>query len=72
MPDGATPLSVGKGDMGYLCLWALVDTDRPDVDRRVVARQTGHDCTVAELDVYEFVGTVEFGALEYHVWCERS
>lgn len=66
MPRGATVLSVQTQD-GRPCLWALVDPQKPTVDRRFELYGTGHP--VQGL-VGKHVGTFQMhgGALVFHMF----
>lgn len=66
MPAGSSLLSVqmqGKA----LCLWALVDTDRPPVQREICIIGTGH--SAERVAWMSFVATFQFfNALVFHVF----
>lgn len=67
MPQGAQVLSV-QLQHGVPCVWALVDSDRPKVERRFSWRGTGHPCDglVAKM----FVGSIQMhgGSLIFHLF----
>lgn len=67
MPRGARILSVGN-QRESLCVWALVDTDKPKTGRGFRVVGTGHPIENAER--FAFLGTVQFrdGALVFHVF----
>ena len=48
------------------CLWALVDTDKPIMSRRILIRGTGHDAE----NVGEYIATFQMhnGGLVFHVF----
>jgi hypothetical protein len=56
------------------CIWALVDTERPTVDRKFWMFGTGHpiDERDVELDALYFIDTVQLlgGTLVFHVFEE--
>ena len=68
MPKTATILSV-QIQHGAVCMWALVDTEEPTVDRTFIVHGTGHPCIC---DASEYIGTfqVASGALVFHL-CEK-
>ncbi len=64
MPAGALPLHVST-QQGVPCIWALVDTDNPPVDRQFHVRGTGHDCE----GVGQYVGTFYmYSNLVFHLF----
>lgn len=65
MPDGARLLSV-QNQHGFIALWALVDDDVEDNERRLFIRGTGHPIDAAVNAV--FVGTVIVGAYVWHIF----
>lgn len=67
MPRGARLLSV-QVQNGEPCLWALVDSSAPSVDRSFALRGIGHE--VGELDLSAFVGTFQLrgGGLVFHLF----
>lgn len=74
LPYGAEILSVqkqGASPLGSLVLWALVDTDEPPEDRRLLIRGTGHEAS--SILSRRYVGSVQEqgGALVWHVFEDR-
>ena len=63
MPDGAEILHVDLQD-GLMCLWAKVDPDASEVDRRIHVSGTGNPCP----DDARHVGSVLMPPLVWHVW----
>ena len=61
MPEGAKILHV-YGDM----LWALVDTSKPTVNRRIVSAATG--VLIADDELGEHIGSVSSGGRVYHLF----
>ncbi len=66
IPDGAEILSAGTSD-GRPCLWALVDPDKPVVDREFLLRDTGEPIDEAVLPRLSFVGTFSTGGGNWYV-----
>lgn len=68
MPEGAQVLAV-QVQGGVPCLWALVDTEAPQVSQTVRIHGTGHRCDDT-LDRHNYLGTfqLERGALVFHVF----
>lgn len=66
MPEGAEVLHVGE-QYDVLCVWALCDPSREQVERRFVVRGTGHSVPDER---GRFLGTVLLldGTLVLHVW----
>jgi hypothetical protein len=67
IPEGARLLSVQvQHDIPQI--WALVNTEAPNVIRRFALRGTGHDCE--GLASADFVGTFQLGcgALVFHLF----
>lgn len=68
VPSGAVPLAVQAQD-GSLCLWAMVETMQPTMERRRVVRifGTGHPVPPNH---GAYVGTVQMmdGAFVWHVF----
>jgi hypothetical protein len=50
----------------YLCMWALVDTDKTDETRRFRIAGTGHD--IDEQLKLEYINTFYFDSLVFHVF----
>lgn len=69
MPEGARVLSV-QVQCGSPCMWALVDDQRPMVDRRFLVVGTGHQ--IARPEAWEFVGTFQMmdGLMVWHLFEE--
>lgn len=67
MPVGASILSA-QMQGGQLCLWALVVPKNPVELKTFRIIGTGHDIDSDELARLKFVGTVQAGALAWHVW----
>jgi hypothetical protein len=67
LPSGARILCV-QAQSGALCLWALVDTDNPTVDRTFRVYGTGH--ALPSDFGSRYIGTVQQmnGALVWHVF----
>jgi hypothetical protein len=67
MPQGSELLTV-QCQGGQPCLWALVETDRASVKRKIAIRGTGHQCD--ELVLGQYVDTFQLhgGALVFHVF----
>ena len=51
------------------CLWAIVDTDMPKRNRKIIIRGTGHDCSDIRHDV-DYLGSFQLysGAFVGHVF----
>lgn len=66
MPNGAKLLSV-QSQQGLLTLWALVDTSRPTVMRKMMVFGTGQaiDLPPGPMD---YVGTAQLGSLVWHLF----
>lgn len=64
MPQGAQLLTVHEQD-GAPRLWALVDTDQPEVVRRFEMVGTGHE--IKEWPI-AYVGTAHLRALVLHIF----
>jgi hypothetical protein len=63
------PLSV-QFQQGKLCLWAIVDVDKPGYYFKVIIRGTGHALDF-DLAAHQFVGTVQTDGLVFHVWVQK-
>lgn len=61
---GAEIISVGEQD-GNLCVWAMVDTKKPSVEKKIWVIGTGNYCAPS---VEGFVGTVAIGPHVWHVF----
>lgn len=70
IPEDAQVLSV-QGQHGFLCLWAIVDPDKPKEKKRILLAGTGHP--IPEDRNLKFIGTVqEFeGELIWHIFEEK-
>ncbi len=64
MPTGAKLLSV-QAQNGFITLWALVQPHRPKEQRRLLVTGTGWPM---ERDPGTFVGTVQMGLFDWHVF----
>jgi hypothetical protein len=66
MPAGSTALHV-KEQNGELCIWALVDPDKPTCSRRFFVHGTGHTLHPGALD---YIGTAHLhnGGIVLHVF----
>lgn len=63
MPRGAEVIEVAHLMVGVLVMWAIVDTDEPEVSRRFSIRGTGHPLG----EVGEHLATVQTpGVLVWH------
>lgn len=79
MPRGAEVLSVGE-QHGWMCVWALVDTEAPIESRRFATVGTGHEIDLRDdaggqicmtLSKRYFIGTVHFSGptpLVFHIF----
>lgn len=67
MHEGARLLSV-QVQHDVACLWALVDTDREKVSRKLEIRGTGHDCERLQLAAYVGTFQVDDGDLVFHLF----
>ena len=63
MPEDARILTVQMQNES-LCLWALVDTDKPRICREFQVYGTGH---TIQSNVKDYLGTVQMGSLVWHV-----
>ena len=70
MPDGAKVLSVGLDADGALCVWAVVDPDRPRVGKSFRIYGTGNPVP-ADLSEVGFLGTVLMPPFVWHVYGVR-
>ena len=72
LPKGSRILSAGMQRTDVF-IWALVDTNAPLVERRVVVFPTGWRLSPEE-QTYDFIGTVAFseGAFIYHVFAKKE
>lgn len=64
MPAGAKVLTV-QVQRGEVCIWALVDPSNREETRRFRIAGTGHPI---DDDVGSFIGTVQLGALVFHIF----
>lgn len=64
MPKGARILTA-QLQLGILCLWAMVDTDAPEVPHKVSIYGTGGPVPAV---TGKYVGTVQSGALVWHIF----
>lgn len=65
MPRGAQLLTV-QLQRDVPCVWALVDTNEPNVDRDLRWVGTGHD--MAETHQHHYVGTIQVGPYVFHLF----
>ena len=51
------------------CIWALVDPEKPSVERYFIVRGTGHEIEYLP-DVLVYIGTIQmaFGSLVFHLF----
>ena len=69
MPDGARVIHVGADPAGRdLCLWALVDSSKPTIPRRVFVRGTGHPVPESG----RHVGSTVMSPFVWHVFIEPT
>ena len=66
MPAGAKILSVANQD-GNLCLWAMVHTESPNVDRKIEILGTGNPIPLYRAP-RTFIGTAIIGRFVWHVF----
>ncbi len=72
MPDGAAIYSVGVQE-GKAVVWALVDTDMPTVERKMMIVGTGWDFTHdPRLQTARFIGTIQQPPFVWHVFEDLS
>lgn len=64
MPSGAEVVAVGSQDTNHICLWAIVDTDKPVTTRKFQVCGTGHPLD----SVGPYIGTVFDGPYVWHVF----
>ena len=66
MPEDSLILSV-QVQNGVPCIWAMVDTGKPKIDRTFVIVGTGQLC---DMDSLEFIGTFQMfeGNLVFHLF----
>ncbi len=77
MPETSKVLTVqlqvgrSKGD-GVPCLWAMVDTNMPMIDRHFTVKGTGHEINIEEK--LDYIGTIQQmrGRLVWHVFERRT
>jgi hypothetical protein len=67
MPEKAIPRSV-QIQGGQLCLWAEVQTNQPLEKRRFIVIGTGHPFPPVETRPDIYIGTVQDGALVWHIY----
>lgn len=67
MPAGARILTAAD-QAGMFCLWALVDTNKGIVSRRIYIKGTGH--VVPELS--EYVATIHQSGFVRHIFARRE
>ena len=66
MPRGPKILSAGLDGMDRVCVWALVDTDKPTHVRSIRVAGTGYELEDAEM--WTFVGSVMQSRFVWHVF----
>lgn len=67
MPAGANPLYVADQN-GNLCLWAVVNPQKPSESRDVWVVGTGNSMPT-EIELYgDYIGTVQQGRFVWHVF----
>ncbi len=69
--EGARILSVQMQD-GKLCLWAMIRPDRPEERMVINVIGTGHPIDIGEDEDLQHLGTVQQGALVWHVFARLS
>lgn len=69
MPGGAELLTI-QMQFDNLCVWALVDPDKPTKERTIRIFGTGHPIDADELRVMRYLGTYQLngGALVFHAY----
>ncbi len=69
MPEGARVLDV-QIQHGAPCIWALVDTSKPNVNRMFRLAGTGHPIKPDEAHKHIYIGTFQMsdGALVFHLF----
>lgn len=74
LPEGADILSIQPRN-GQINLWALVDLDKPLVERTFMIIGTGHplpeDCVPGVDFLYLETVLVEYGALVWHIFEDK-
>ncbi len=69
MPKDAQILSAQVQD-GTLCIWALVDPDRPKEERKIEIHGTGN--ASVNLLPKTFIGTAQMGMFVWHVFESKA
>lgn len=67
MPKDAKILSLQIQD-GYICIWAMVDTDKPVERRRFTRYGTGHEIIASDVRFLKFIETIQDGPLVWHIF----
>lgn len=73
IPGGGPVISAGIDPSGNVCVWAMVDTDKPDEKVRIICVGTGWPLDAAmnaARDWLNFIGTVKTGIYMWHVFQE--
>ena len=75
MPEGATVLAAATDGMGELCIWALVDTTKAKITKKVWCVGTGWDLAAifnrsGHIEI-QFIDTVREGFYMWHVMEEK-
>lgn len=71
MPQGASILCCTQAQHGQICLWALVEPERPTHATQIRIYSAGHDEIEPEVAFdYKYVGTVQLydSQLVFHVF----
>ncbi len=64
--EGAEVLSVGYDPSGVPCVWAMVDTAKPQYPLNVLCLGTGWEVDMS-FD-YKFIGTINDGPYMWHIF----
>lgn len=66
MPEGAQILSA-QIQNGEVCLWALVDTEKPLKNKEIRIYGTGHPYEYTDQDA-KYIGTVQLKSFVWHIF----
>ena len=66
LPEDAQILTVSVQD-NRICLWALVDTNKPNIFRSFVVYGTGQDMTNT-INRLKYIGTVHINPFVWHIF----
>ena len=68
IPQGAKPLHV-REQRGTMCMWLLVDTEKPKERRIFVIQGTGHELSI-DTDKAVYIGTafMDSGNFVFHIF----